>query len=150
MATRARLNGYVRPTTRRKLNDDERLVSDLRVFQRSVGTSLLGSELLTKMWHAVCFAANAASTLSGPANVSVEDARAEQAKALSGELESPATFFAARGFILLPHRTELREEDWADSETVRRVYGAEVEKLIREVLLPNPPVNEREKLVVTG
>ena len=53
------------------------------------------------------------------------------ARALQGD-DDPSAFFAAHGFVLLQHPTEVR--DW-DGD-VARVYLPEIEAVIREQLLP--------------
>ena len=59
--------------------------------------------------------------------VAIADARALQAEA-----ESEAAFFAAHGFVLLPHATRVR--DW--DKDVGALYLPEIEAVIRERLLP--------------
>jgi len=62
-----------------------------------------------------------------PRTVEIGDARALQAESGLSEAE----FFAAHGFVLLPHATAVR--DW-DADAL--VYLPEIETLIRERLLP--------------
>ena len=59
--------------------------------------------------------------------IEIHDARALQAHS-----DSEAAFFAAHGFALLPHATQVR--DW--DRDVANFYLAEIEAVIRERLLP--------------
>lgn len=63
-----------------------------------------------------------------PRTVEIGDARALQAESGLSEAE----FFAAHGFVLLPHATQVR--DW-DTD-VASVYLPEIDMIVRERLLP--------------
>ena len=71
-----------------------------------------------------------------PRAVEIGDARALQA----AEALSEAEFFARHGFVLLPHPTQVR--DW--DRDVASVYLAEIERVIRERLLPGRRVEVQQ------
>ena len=71
---------------------------------------------------------NPPKDMMDPVPVTVLDARE-----LQGDTRNYADFFEEYSFVLLPHETAVR--DW-DGDDFSRYYPGEVEKLIREDLLP--------------
>lgn len=69
-------------------------------------------------------------------------------RALQAEAESEAAFFEQHSFVLLPHRTAVKDwdllSDPARSEDVLRVYYAEIEQLIAQRLFPGKRVEVQQ------
>lgn len=87
------------------------------------------------------------SFVDGPNELTIHDARALMKE--SGL--TPGQFFAKYGFVIIPHKTSMEPHEWEDSDKLRRVYDAEIKKLVKnELEMPDATYDSTGTIMLRG